>query len=78
MLGWFKAEADRASFSNRLSRSGSEATPGQHLDRHLAPEPRVPRAVDLSHASRSDRSQNLVRAQTESGRERHLRASGGF
>ncbi len=26
MLGWFKAEADRACFSKRLSLEGSEAT----------------------------------------------------
>ena len=26
MLGWFRAEADRASFSNRFSRSWSEAS----------------------------------------------------
>ena len=32
----------------------------QALDRDLAPEPRVARAVDLAHASRAERAQDLV------------------
>ena len=27
---------------------------GQHLDRDLAPEPRIPRAVDLPHPTRTE------------------------
>ena len=36
---------------------------GQDLDCHLAPEPRVARAVYLAHAARADASENLVPAQ---------------
>ena len=36
----------------------------QDLDRHLAPEPRVERPVDLSHPSRAERRQDLVGAET--------------
>jgi hypothetical protein len=44
---------------------------GQHLDRHVAPEPRVPRAVNLAHTARSDRSEDFVRAETGSESKRH-------
>ena len=60
MLGWFSAEADRASFSNRLRRSGSEPRSRQHLDRDFAPQPRVPRPVDLPHPARAQRRDDLV------------------
>jgi serine/threonine protein kinase len=33
---------------------------GEHLDRHLAPEPRVPRPEDLPHPSRTEGSDDLV------------------
>ena len=63
MLGWFRAEAARASFSNRLRRSGSEDNAGrQDLDRDVALKPRVPGPVDLSHPAGAERAQQLVRA----------------
>ena len=39
----------------------------QDLDRHLAPEPRVPRPVHLSHPARAERRHDLVRAQSRPG-----------
>jgi hypothetical protein len=44
---------------------------GQRLDRHRSLEPRVPRLVDLSHASDAERRQDLVGAEAVAGRERH-------
>jgi len=35
----------------------------QHLDRHLAPEPRVAGAVHLAHPARTDRGEDLVGAE---------------
>ena len=32
----------------------------QHLDRHVAPEPRVVGAIDLAHAARAERGEDLV------------------
>ena len=56
MFGWFRAEAERASRSNRLSRSRSARQLGrQDLDRDLASEPRVPGPVDLAHPARAER-----------------------
>ena len=52
MLGWFKADADRASFSKRFMRDASEDhLRRQHLDRHLATQPLVFGPVDLPHPS---------------------------
>ena len=36
---------------------------GQHLDRDVAPEPRVARAVDLAHPARAERDEDLVGAE---------------
>ncbi len=36
---------------------------GQDLDRHLAPEPRITRSVDLSHSARAERREDFVRAE---------------
>ena len=35
----------------------------QHLDRHVAPEPGVGRAIDLSHPARADRGRDTVLAE---------------
>ena len=43
------------------------------LDRDLAPQPRVPRPIDLAHPARAERSEDLVRAVLRAGRERHRR-----
>ena len=37
---------------------------GQHLDRHLAAEPRVAGPVDLAHAARAERPDDLVGSET--------------
>src|SRR5262249_39975950 len=37
---------------------------GQDLDRHLAPEARIARPVDLAHSSRAERREDLVRPET--------------
>src|SRR5262245_13770688 len=37
---------------------------GQHLDGYVAPQPHVPRAIDLAHPSRANRSDDLIGAQT--------------
>src|SRR5262245_58807206 len=37
---------------------------GQHLDGYVAPQPRVPRAIDLAHPSRAKRSDDFIGAQT--------------
>ena len=44
----------------------------QHLDRHRAVQPRVPRPVHLPHPSRAERREDLVRTETGTGGERHL------
>ncbi len=44
----------------------------QHLDRDLAPEPRIPRPIDLAHTPRADRAEDLVGAELGSARERHF------
>ena len=36
---------------------------GQHLDRHLPPDARVARAVDLAHATGAERAGDLVGAE---------------
>ena len=75
MLGWFSADAARASCSKRCSRSGSLANArGQHLDGDLAAEARVAGAVDLAHAACAERRHNLVRTEAISFLERHQRA----
>ena len=43
----------------------------QHLDRHFAAEPRILRAVDLSHSPGADLAEDLVRTETGTGGERH-------
>ncbi len=43
----------------------------QNLDRDVAPEPRVARPVDLSHAARAERREDLVRTEAGAGRNRH-------
>ena len=51
----------------RISREGS----GKHLDRHVAPQPRVLRAIHLSHAPRAERREDLVGPEPCPGQERH-------
>src|SRR5262249_28584081 len=51
----------------RIGREGGR----QHLNRDLAPEPRIPRPVHLSHAARTQRREDLVRSQAGTLGERH-------
>src|SRR5688572_3200991 len=44
-------------------------TSWKHLNRHVAPEPRVVRAVHLAHAARPDRPSYFVRTKPSTGRE---------
>ncbi len=48
---------------------------GQHLDGHVAPEPRILRAIDLSHPARAERRNDFVGAEARTGRERHFSPS---
>ena len=48
---------------------------GQHLDRHLASEPRVLRPIHLPHPARAERREDLVGAQTGAGCQGHVRDS---
>jgi hypothetical protein len=41
----------------------------KHLDRHVSPELRVLRPVDLSHPARTERREDLVRPEPDAGRE---------
>ena len=78
MFGWFSADADRASCSKRAQAIGVlRERRRQHLDRHLAPEPRVLRPVDLAHPARAERREDLVGAELRSGGERHLGSRNG-
>ena len=44
----------------------------QNVQRHFAFELAVPRAIDLAHASRADRREDLVGSQTSAGSPRHM------
>jgi hypothetical protein len=43
----------------------------QHLDRHVAREPRIPRPIHLSHPARAKRREHLVRTQARARSEGH-------
>ena len=61
MLGCDSAATARASRSKRARQSGSRGDGRRkHLDRHLAAQPRVARPVDLAHAARAERREDLV------------------
>jgi hypothetical protein len=47
----------------------------QHLERHVALEPRVARPIDLPHPSSPELAQDLVRPEPISDRERHAPSS---
>jgi hypothetical protein len=60
-----------------------EAAPGvaprqeilKHLDSDVPAEPRIPRAVNLAHAARAERTLNLVRAQADADLKQHVLAA---
>ena len=45
---------------------------GQHLDRDVATELRIARAIDLAHAARADRLDDFIRPEPRAERDRHL------
>ena len=45
---------------------------GQHLDRDVAIQPRIARAIDLAHAARAEQRQDFICAETSAGREGHV------
>ena len=50
-----------------------DAIGGQHLDRDVAPQPWVPRAIDLAHAPGTDQTENVVAAEPCTGLQGHER-----
>ena len=61
MLGWFSAEAERASISKRDSRTGSlRHLARERLQRDVASEAGVAGAVDLPHATGPEAGHDLV------------------
>ena len=74
MFGCESAATAFASRSKRASASSSSARRrGEDLDRHLAVEPRVARAVDLAHAAGTEGRDDLVGSEALAGGEAHLR-----
>ena len=68
MFGWFSEASICASRWNRARRSGSLANDvGQDLDRDVAIQLRVARAIDLAHAAGADRHDDFVRAEASAG-----------
>ncbi len=49
----------------------------QHLDRDVAPEPGILRAIDLAHSTGADRLEDLVGAELRASRESHFLAVSG-
>ena len=72
MCGWLSARDGRASRSKRARTSGSaDRCGGQHLDRDVAAEARVPRAIDLAHAAGAERGDDFVGTESGSGGQEH-------
>jgi hypothetical protein len=71
MFGWFSEASTRASRSNRASAVrvvGKGA--GQHLERDLAAETAIDRAVDLAHAAAADQGDDIIGREGVAGRQR--------
>ena len=72
MFGWFSEPAALRFLLEAAQPLGvARDARGQHLDRDLAPEPRVARAVDLAHGARAERALDLVRPELDAGGQRH-------
>ena len=61
MFGWFRAEADRASWTKRWRRPVGDLLRGQHLEGDVALQTGVAGAVDLAHAAGSEETGDLIR-----------------
>jgi len=66
-----RRERTRLALESRQAFGVARDLLGQDLDRHVAPEPRIARAIDLAHPPRAQRRQDLVGAEPGSSRERH-------
>ena len=72
MLGWLSAATTRASRSKRASACAFGGEPlGEHLDRDVALQPGVARAIHLAHPAGADRGDHFVRTEPGAGREGH-------
>ena len=77
MLGWLSAASTCASRWKRATPLGVlRERRGQHLDRDVAVELRVARAIDLAHAARADGAGDLVGA--DPGVPRPAASEGGY
>ena len=78
-VGMGEAATASASCSNRRSAIGVAAKPGsEHLDRDVALQPRVVRAVDRAHAAGAQQIGDMERAQPGSRCNGHSRESRKF
>ena len=74
MLGWFNADAARASWANRASRSASVAySRRQELDGDVALQIEIAGAKDLAHPSGADAGEEFVVPETRADGGRHGR-----
>ena len=72
MFGWLSEASTCASRLKRASRSGSQREElGQDLQRDVAIELRVARAIDLAHAACAEGRDDLVGAEARAGGQRH-------
>ena len=78
MFGWESAATVlRLALEAAHAARGSDAVRlGQDLERDVAVEPRVARAVDLAHAARAEGRDDLVRAEAGPLRETHVSVLG--
>ena len=78
MLGWLSDARVWASRLKRASRSASWAHfREQHLDRDVAMQPRVVRAIDLAHPPTADQVEDVVRSEAGAGGKAHGASRGG-
>ena len=72
MLGWFSEARTCASRWKRASRSAIAGEGfGQDLERDVAIQLRVARAIHLAHAARAERGKDFVRAEAGAGSKGH-------
>ena len=78
MFGCESEATALASRSKRARASGFAAVLREDLDGDVAVELRVARAVDLAHAARAERREDLVGTETGSGDESHFAPATSF
>src|SRR5262244_3729163 len=77
MLGWFKAEAERASFSNRLTRSRSDVTSAGRTLIATSRSSRVSRPRPAAREPRTDRAASPPRPSSQSFGNEEVREGAG-